>query len=581
MSTNLTVIIPLYNASAYLRRCLESVIAQEEPADRIIVVDDGSTDDSAEIAAGYPQVTLVRQPNRGVADARNAGMQLASTTWVTFLDADDFWAPNHLTELAALRRQFPHARLLATSYRRWAEGATAPSFDRAGRRSEIRYFKVASRYLGVVHSSTVAVHRESLLAVGGFPDHTHGEDLACWALVALQHPVASSTAVTAVYRQGTGGAMSVMPAVNQWPTGAAPLRWQELSPSAGIVAAALQSGNHRCDPEDLRLYLDSRINSALRSQLLAGNAEAVGRLQALRIEPFRWQFAPTWAAEHLPFGPVASLAALRLRVRRPVARLRRSARRMTRATPGMSVEPATTTAKRSTALWDDGAMGSHHLVIAGTGRTGTTALVQLLDACGLATRAAHHTYDETARAGLESYLEADDAPYVIKAPYLSEDLAGIILAGFDPTRIDAIILPLRDLDDAVASRLRNFRQGGLTAHGGLWRAARPSHQRRLLTDAVHQLLWTAAMHSIPVVLLSFPKFVDDPVYACTCLHPLMSEMDEADLRKICAEVLRADLVRPQAPVSPLELALLDGRWAALRLVSAITHRVLRRVPVSR
>jgi len=221
-------------------------------------------------------------------------------------------------------------------------------------------------------------------------------------------------------------------------------------------------------------------------------------------------------------------------------------------------------------------MGSHHLVIAGTGRAGTTALVQLLDACGLETQASSHTYDGQARAGLESFLDAEDAPYVIKAPYLSEDLEGLVRNGFVPSRLDAIILPLRDLDDAVSSRLENFRRGGLAADGGLWRAARPSRQRRLLAEAVHQLLWTASEHRIPVVLLSFPRFIDDPDYASACLHPLVPDMDEALLRKVCTEVLRPDLVNEQRHIGTAELALLDARWWGLRFASVITYRVLHR-----
>jgi glycosyltransferase involved in cell wall biosynthesis len=92
-----SVVIPAYNAEAYLREALDSVFAQTRPPDEVVVVDDGSTDRTSEVAASYgDRVRLLRQPNRGEAAARNAGVLAARGALIAFLDADDTWLPRYL-----------------------------------------------------------------------------------------------------------------------------------------------------------------------------------------------------------------------------------------------------------------------------------------------------------------------------------------------------------------------------------------------------------------------------------------------------------------------------------------------------
>jgi glycosyltransferase involved in cell wall biosynthesis len=90
----ISVVIPCYNGARFIRETLESVRAQTRPVLEVIVVDDGSTDDSAAIAESFgPLVRVIRQPNQGESVARNRGIDEAKGDWIAFLDADDLWLP--------------------------------------------------------------------------------------------------------------------------------------------------------------------------------------------------------------------------------------------------------------------------------------------------------------------------------------------------------------------------------------------------------------------------------------------------------------------------------------------------------
>ncbi|TPG49581.1 glycosyltransferase family 2 protein [Roseomonas nepalensis] len=94
---DVSVVIPAYNAAKTIGNTIETVLAQTVPAKEIIVVDDGSADDTAMVAEGYgPFVKVIRKQNGGPASARNLGVRQAAGEWIALLDADDLWAPDKL-----------------------------------------------------------------------------------------------------------------------------------------------------------------------------------------------------------------------------------------------------------------------------------------------------------------------------------------------------------------------------------------------------------------------------------------------------------------------------------------------------
>lgn len=99
----ISVVIPAFNAEPYLAEAIQSVLAQGIPGIQVVVVDDGSTDGTAEVAAGFgAQVALIRQPNAGIGAARNAGVERAVGNFLAFLDADDVWPAGSLASRLAV-----------------------------------------------------------------------------------------------------------------------------------------------------------------------------------------------------------------------------------------------------------------------------------------------------------------------------------------------------------------------------------------------------------------------------------------------------------------------------------------------
>jgi len=211
--TRFSVIMPLYNKAPYVRKAVESVVGQTYRDWELIVVDDGSTDGGGDIVTSIadPRVRLGRQENAGVSAARNRGVALSSeaafrSPYICFLDADDWWEPTFLEEMAALIERHPDAGIYGTNYWIVKNGRKrlAPIGGEEGfAEGEINYCQVYARTLCMpLTSITVCIPRRVFDETGGFPlGITLGEDFLLWLRIAINHKTVLLNKPLANYNQ--------------------------------------------------------------------------------------------------------------------------------------------------------------------------------------------------------------------------------------------------------------------------------------------------------------------------------------------------------------------------------------------
>lgn len=191
-----SVIIPLYNKAPYVKKALETVCAQTYRDYEIIVINDGSTDNSAVVADEYLKATdgidyqIISQQNAGVSAARNAGVAASSGEYIAFLDADDWWEPTYLEKMAKLIEDYPEAGLYASNYVYYKPGKTHVALNIPT--GYINYPKAYYESNAMpIWTGAAMIPREVLKEMGGFPLGIKlGEDFLLWAKIAMHYPVA-------------------------------------------------------------------------------------------------------------------------------------------------------------------------------------------------------------------------------------------------------------------------------------------------------------------------------------------------------------------------------------------------------
>ena len=196
-----SVIIPLYNKAPYIRKALESVLAQTYADYELIIIDDGSTDESAEIAEAILQDPasrliassphrLIRQANSGVSAARNNGVAQASGEYLAFLDADDWWEPTYLEKMAQLIADYLEAGLYASNYVYYKPGKTHVALNIPT--GYINYPKAYYESNAMpIWTGAAMIPRNVFEEMGGFPlEIKYGEDFLLWSKIAMQYKVA-------------------------------------------------------------------------------------------------------------------------------------------------------------------------------------------------------------------------------------------------------------------------------------------------------------------------------------------------------------------------------------------------------
>ncbi len=201
------IIIPAYNAARYLPAAIESVMAQDFDDWRILLVNDGSTDGTAEIAARYnrqlgTRMVTITQANAGLPAARNAALRIAAAEYVAILDADDIWLPNRLRESLASLTQRPEAGLSYGLIARVDEkGAVLETFMGNPAFAEGRIAPYIYMRKVELPCPTITIRRSCLAEVGEFDETMRAtEDRDMWLRVALHYEVAFVPKVIAHYR---------------------------------------------------------------------------------------------------------------------------------------------------------------------------------------------------------------------------------------------------------------------------------------------------------------------------------------------------------------------------------------------
>ena len=203
-----SVVIPLFNKQDSIARAVKSVLGQTYKDFELIVVDDGSTDNSLAVLNGNTdyRLNIISQENQGVSAARNRGVAESDSGYICFLDADDEWHPEFLYEISILLQEEPDCALYITACHEINEkGLVKPGLLSSAPESKgliDNFYHLFREYPLLINSSNVCVNRDYFLKAGGFPEGIrYGEDIYLWLILADMGNVSvSHRKLSTIYR---------------------------------------------------------------------------------------------------------------------------------------------------------------------------------------------------------------------------------------------------------------------------------------------------------------------------------------------------------------------------------------------
>ncbi|MGA3079772.1 MAG: glycosyltransferase family A protein [Terracidiphilus sp.] len=276
---SISVVMPVYNAEKYLRQAIRSALEQTLPPHEIIVINDGSTDSSLEIARSFGSaITCISQQNRGLSASRNLAIARSTGDWIAFLDADDYWLPEKLARQAAMIQADPSIGLIYT-------GKTDLSLDGTTRDVQARPPQWVTNMLPVQNYifPTTVLTRRSLLLEHAFDESLESSE-EWWLFYSLSRitKFAAIAEPTAVYRV--------------YPESLSNRNWKAVFDYASIVAGRIQNDFTGFDKILLRCKTNSRIfaNASL-SQREQGSPEFLRYIVKSLI---LWPFPNFWPARY-------------------------------------------------------------------------------------------------------------------------------------------------------------------------------------------------------------------------------------------------------------------------------------------
>jgi glycosyltransferase involved in cell wall biosynthesis len=215
LMATVSVIIPTYNRAKTLIEAIESVMAQDYHDFEIVVVDDGSADNTYEILRAFPEILVVRQDRQGVSAARNAGIAEASGRLIAFLDSDDLWLPAKLSTQVAFLDSSPDA-LICQTEEIWIRNGIRVNPKKRHKKPSGMIFE---RYLEMCLVSPSAVMMKSSLfdEVGGFDEALPVcEDYDLWLRVSCRFPIYLIDVPLVIKRGGHPDQLSRMTGIDRY-----------------------------------------------------------------------------------------------------------------------------------------------------------------------------------------------------------------------------------------------------------------------------------------------------------------------------------------------------------------------------
>ncbi len=212
----ISVIIPTYNRARVLSEAIDSVLSQNYAGFEVIVVDDGSTDNTQSLLKRYgTQITVIHQSNRGVSAARNRGARESNGGLIAFLDSDDLWLPGKLSTQAAFFRSRPDA-LICQTEEIWIRNGRRVNPKHRHKKPSGWIFE-PSLALCLVSPSAAMIRRELLEEMGGFDESLPAcEDYDLWLRISCRYPVYLIDTPLIVKRGGHDDQLSRQPSLDRY-----------------------------------------------------------------------------------------------------------------------------------------------------------------------------------------------------------------------------------------------------------------------------------------------------------------------------------------------------------------------------
>jgi len=273
---SISVVIPVYNAGQFVKRTINSVLSQSYKPSEIIVIDDGSTDNTASLVkACGDSIRYIYQSNRGESCARNTGIHNAQGTWIAFLDHDDEWLHHHLMNAVHIINSAHVIKWYGAAFNVFVHKTSEPLTIYKKRRYLERFIDnlYFDDYLSVSHkqaiftTSTMVIHKSVFDTVGMFNESLKvGSDLDMWFRVGLHFPqIGYCHRIAAhAYKQSTPRHRSHFPLS---------LILQQLKEQETFAKRLSENARRRAQP-----WITARITQLIKSRIALGDRSAVERI---------------------------------------------------------------------------------------------------------------------------------------------------------------------------------------------------------------------------------------------------------------------------------------------------------------